>query len=453
MSGLHCSSLLTILIHCLTLTPGSLLRLAAGEKQNDSSPWSSSHLWSSSRRDGEMKSELGLSGLGEGRVRSGLASSMCRFKLFWGGGTLGPCSSHIKPHQVALCFADQPERVTSTYAQGARPKETTFSPYYSSSSSSSSSSSAVRDGPLSRHSSSSSSSASQRPLLGVRSSLGSRSTSHYLNVSSTSRPSEPRAAAGLSTSDSSSRTPRFAAEAPPPTAQSPPAPARPAPNGEEPGSYRTCRRLLSRLFSRQSSQDSSSGSSSLDGGDGGAQTSLPGRSYSGAAQPTSSASSWLPSAPPGHRSPHLLPRRPTRDQDSRSSASPAGAGGEEGGGAGGGRSQQLRRRWAYLQHSEDQEDQEGAVGFRSYADGCPRKPEEKEEEEDEEPPELRTADGFTARRRAAPIENSSSSSSEKAADEEKEPAGSGSDQERLRKIKERYWTGFTGGSGKQNITH
>lgn len=51
---------------------------SAGEKQKDASAWSSSHLWSSSRRDGEMKSELGLSGLGEGRVRSGLASSLCR---------------------------------------------------------------------------------------------------------------------------------------------------------------------------------------------------------------------------------------------------------------------------------------------------------------------------------------------------------------------------------------
>lgn len=42
-------------------------------------------MWSSSRRDGEMKSELGLSGgLGEGRVRSGLTSSLCRFQTLCG---------------------------------------------------------------------------------------------------------------------------------------------------------------------------------------------------------------------------------------------------------------------------------------------------------------------------------------------------------------------------------
>lgn len=413
------------------------LSSSRGEKQSDASPWSSSHLWSSSRRDGEMKSELGLSGLGEGRVRSGLASSLY-----------------------------QPERVTSTYAQGARPKESTYSPYYSSSSSSSSSSpsssSAARDGPLSRHSSSS---APQRSVLGGRS-LGGRTTSHYLNVSSTARPSEQRAAARLSAPDSSSRTSRFGVAAAPPP--SPPAPTRPAPDGEEPGGYRTCRRLLSRLFSRQSSQDSSSGSSSLgslDGGSkdsagggssGGAQKSLPGRGRSAAALTRTAddagASSWQPSAPLGHRSPHLLPRRPAGDLDTRSSASTApggggggGGGGEagRGGGGGGHSSQHLPRRWAYLQHSEaqaedqDQEDQEGAVGFGSYADGRPRKLEE--EEEYEAPPELRTAESFTARRRVAPRENSPGSlgGTEKAADEERDSAGSGSDQERLRKIKER----------------
>lgn len=68
----------------------------AGEKQNDTSSWtscrlhvrssasssssssssSSNPLWS--RRELEMKNESSLSGLGEGRIRSGLAPSLCR---------------------------------------------------------------------------------------------------------------------------------------------------------------------------------------------------------------------------------------------------------------------------------------------------------------------------------------------------------------------------------------
>lgn len=66
-----------------------LLLTDAGEKQNDSSPLTSCrlHVRSStsssspsnplwSRR--ETKNESGLSGLGEGRLRSGLAPSLCR---------------------------------------------------------------------------------------------------------------------------------------------------------------------------------------------------------------------------------------------------------------------------------------------------------------------------------------------------------------------------------------
>ncbi|TNM90936.1 hypothetical protein fugu_003225 [Takifugu bimaculatus] len=91
-----------------TLATGSTFT-NVGEKQRDtpsptpcrfharsstsSSSSSSNPLWS--RR--ETKNESGLAGLGEGRIRSGFAPSLC-----------------------------QSHRVTSTYAQGARPKETTY---------------------------------------------------------------------------------------------------------------------------------------------------------------------------------------------------------------------------------------------------------------------------------------------------------------------------------------
>lgn len=76
--------------------------LAAGEKQNDSSSWSSSHTWSSSRRDGDTKSELGLSSFGEGRVRSGLASSLCRFKVLNFSKPIN--SVHRCEHTYCVCI-------------------------------------------------------------------------------------------------------------------------------------------------------------------------------------------------------------------------------------------------------------------------------------------------------------------------------------------------------------
>ncbi len=147
--------------------------------------------------------------------------------------------------------------MTSTYAQGARPKETAYSP---SSSSSSSSSSTVRESSLNRHLSSSSSHRSS-PLVRDYS---NRTTTRFLNGSSTIHSSQEKTGKPDSSSDISSpyssHTPWYTTPLARPEATLPP---RPAPEGAEPDGRRSTRRLLSRLFSRRSSQDSSSGSSSV----------------------------------------------------------------------------------------------------------------------------------------------------------------------------------------------
>ncbi|CDQ70479.1 unnamed protein product [Oncorhynchus mykiss] len=148
----------------------------------------------------------------------------------------------------------RPDRVTSTYAQGARPKET----LYSSSSRESSS--------LSRHLSST----YQRFPL-ARDSTTSRTTGHSLTTSTlrtTKEPTEsPEPTLGASVSSRPSSwytTPSARREArdssPPPSA--PTTTPRTTPEGGEASDgRRSTRRLLSRLFSRRSSQDSSGSSS------------------------------------------------------------------------------------------------------------------------------------------------------------------------------------------------
>ncbi|XP_024281655.2 E3 ubiquitin-protein ligase MARCHF7-like [Oncorhynchus tshawytscha] len=148
----------------------------------------------------------------------------------------------------------RPDRVTSTYAQGARPKET----LYSSSSRESSS--------LSRHLSST----YQRFPL-ARDSTTSRTTGHSLTTSTlrtTKEPTEsPEPTLGASVSSRPSSwytTPSARLEArdssPPPSA--PTTTPRTTPEGGEASDgRRSTRRLLSRLFSRRSSQDSSGSSS------------------------------------------------------------------------------------------------------------------------------------------------------------------------------------------------
>ncbi|XP_029310824.1 E3 ubiquitin-protein ligase MARCHF7 [Cottoperca gobio] len=209
-----------------------------GGKQNDTydSSWSSCRLLSRSssssnpllsRRELETKNEPSLSGLGERRNRTqGLASP-----------------------------SYQTDRMTSTYAQGARPKETGYSPSFSSSSST------ARESSLNRHLSSST---SYRSSLLVRDSNSNRTPSRFLNGSSTLNSSQEQTRNPVSSSDIStsysSRTSRYTAPLPRPEATLPP---RPAPEGGESDGRSSTRRLLSRLFSRRSSQDSSSGSSSV----------------------------------------------------------------------------------------------------------------------------------------------------------------------------------------------
>ncbi|XP_070685348.1 E3 ubiquitin-protein ligase MARCHF7 [Pempheris klunzingeri] len=218
-----------------------------GEKYNDSfdSSWRSCHSLASSsssssssskpllsRRELETKNEPSLPGLGERRTWTpGLASSLY-----------------------------QTNRVTSTYAQGARPKETAYSPSWSPSSSSTSSY-ATRESSLNRHISSSSTHRSS-PL--VRD-FSNRTTTRFSNGSSplhsTSREQTGNSESSSSISSSySSRTHWYTAPPVRPEATLPP---RPAPDGGESEGRSSTRRLLSRLFSRRSSQDSSSGSSSV----------------------------------------------------------------------------------------------------------------------------------------------------------------------------------------------
>ncbi|XP_056134480.1 E3 ubiquitin-protein ligase MARCH7 isoform X3 [Lampris incognitus] len=148
---------------------------------------------------------------------------------------------------------DQPGRLTSTYAQGARPKDTLYSSFSSAPSSSRESS---VNGLVSSASTTSHYQSSQSAReLGIRT-----TTAHSRTVSSQESPK--------STSAISSSSSRFVSPMPrqdtnrlPPQAVSEQPLLRQIP--EEPEGRRSTRRLLSRLFSRRSSHDSSSGSSSV----------------------------------------------------------------------------------------------------------------------------------------------------------------------------------------------
>ncbi|XP_034536068.1 E3 ubiquitin-protein ligase MARCH7 [Notolabrus celidotus] len=180
-----------------------------------------------SRRERETKTEPSLSGLGERRNRtSGLSSSLY-----------------------------QTDRMTSTYAQGARPKESAYS---SSSSFSSSSPSTIRESSLNRHLSPSSSHRSSSQLRDIS---NSRVSARYSGTSSTLHSSQEQK--GNPESPSSVSSSYSSWYAPPPSRPEATLPPRPAPEGVESEGRSSTRRLLSRLFSRRSSQDSSSGSSSV----------------------------------------------------------------------------------------------------------------------------------------------------------------------------------------------
>ncbi|XP_026789130.3 E3 ubiquitin-protein ligase MARCH7 isoform X1 [Pangasianodon hypophthalmus] len=182
-------------------------------RSSSSSSSSSDDLWA--RRDVEKRTDSGLSGLGEASYRSTpLTSSLYR-----------------------------PERVTSTYAQGARPKESLYSSSRRENSTSSS-----------RRLSSDFVPSSQRlvsdyqpsPRLSRDSTRNSTSLSDPFSHSSWS---------------SSPYTPLSARSSSPPPSSPAPVP-NPTSEGGESDGRSTTRRLLSRLFSRRSSQESSSASGS-----------------------------------------------------------------------------------------------------------------------------------------------------------------------------------------------
>ncbi|XP_074470451.1 E3 ubiquitin-protein ligase MARCHF7 isoform X1 [Sebastes fasciatus] len=452
---------------------------STSEKKNDTydSSWTSCRLLSRSsssssnpllsRRELETKNEPSLPGLGERRVRTpGLASSMY-----------------------------QTDRVASSYAQGARPKETAYSPSFSSSSSSSSST--ARESSLNRHLSSSTSHRSS-PLARD---FSSRTTSRFLNGSSTlhssAEPTRIPDSTSKISSSYSSHTSRYTTPLPRPEATLPP---RPAPEGGEPDGRSSTRRLLSRLFSRRSSQDSSSGSSSVrsldddspsTGGEsvdsdegprtssvepdtGGSEATLGSlknrradlspiqenndgyRSGLARSRTTSwrepgvgssndttssgggSSYSWLSSSLRGRCPPLLSRLRRHRDESTHSAA-----GSEEGYS----RPQHLLRRWDDLEHKatqeddddddeedeEEEEEDEGAVGLEAFGAGRPCRL------EDEALPELEDASvEFPPRHRVGVHDNISVSTGPFGGVESpKEKTVSSTDQEKLRKIKER----------------
>lgn len=381
--------------------------------------------------------------------------------------------------QVAL-ISDQSHRVTSTYAQGARPKETT----YCSPSSSSSYSSIARE---SSRNHLTPSCTSQYSSLGGDSS--SRPSARFLHGSPRLHPPQEQQRSYQTSPVLSpsfpSRTSRYAAPLPRADTALPP---RPNPEGGESDGARSTRRLLSRLFSRRSSQDSSSGSSvrSLDddgataGGksvasDQGSRTShvepsartseatfgvlrnrrterVPGQESnpggyrsgpsqaglpscreagagSGNSRHGAVASSWLSSSLRDRCSPLLSRlRRHTRDESQRSSG-----------------------RWGNTDRSssqdddrddeeeEEKEEEEGAVGLGAFGNGTSSRL------EDEVRPDV--TDEFSPRRRAGVCESvafprSLLSGIENQMDEQKDTAVSSKDQEKLRKIKERCGAWF-----------
>ncbi|XP_062235481.1 E3 ubiquitin-protein ligase MARCH7 isoform X1 [Platichthys flesus] len=453
------------------------------EKHNDplDSSWSSCRLLSlsssssskpsSSRREQEAKYEPSLSGLGERRMRTpGVGSSTY-----------------------------QTDRVTSTYAQGARPKETAYS------SSSSSSSSSARQSSLNYHLPPPTSHRSSPPVRD----LSSRTTGRFSSSSSSLRSSQEQTRTPDTSSDiSSSYSSRARWYTTPTVRPEATLPPRPAPEGVEPESRSSTRRLLSRLFSRRSSQESSSGSSSarsldddspstggesVDGDEGtrtssvdpdagGSETTSGGlrtrradlapiresnsnyrSSPAGSRMPLwrepgvgsstntttsssggGSSSSWLSSSFRG-RCPPLLSRlrRHVRDDSAQSPAEETYS-----------RPQHLLRRWDNVEHKATHEDddeddndddddddeeseEEGAVGLDAFGAGHPCRLEEETLPELEDGPVV-----FPSRRRVALYENISASLSQlrgvdNQLEEQKEKPTPGRDQEKLQKIKER----------------
>ncbi|XP_047219726.1 E3 ubiquitin-protein ligase MARCH7 isoform X1 [Girardinichthys multiradiatus] len=440
--------------------------LSSGRGASDSldSSWSSYRLLSRpssssskpllSSREQEKKTEPSLSSLGERRVRTpGLASSLY-----------------------------QTDRVTSTYAQGARPKETTYSP------TSFSSTSTARESSLNRHASSS---ASQQTSSRLHD-LSSRNAARFANVSSSLRSAQEQARNPESSgvfSSYSSHSPRQSTS---PRRPEPTVP-RPSAEGGEPESRSSTRRLLSRLFSRRSSQDSSSGSSSIrsleddspstsgesvdsdegagtssvDPGIGGAGTTSDSlrnhrtdlspiqennTGHSGLTRPRMAlwrepsvsssggggrSSSWLSSSFRGRCPPLLSRLRRYAREDGTHSASRAEESYSH--------PQHSLRRWDDLElkasqddeeeedddDDDDEEEEAGAFALDAFANSYV------DRIEDETLPDLE--DVFSPRRRLGVLENLSTSMGrvERQPEDQKETTLSSKDQEKLRRIKEK----------------
>ncbi|XP_067315303.1 E3 ubiquitin-protein ligase MARCH7 isoform X1 [Pseudorasbora parva] len=204
--------------------------LSRSSSSSSSSSTPSESPWA--RRDLEKRGDLGLTSLGESSYRpSGLTSSLYRS-----------------------------ERVTSTYAQGARPKESQYSSHRENSSSSRRIQAEYLPSPLER--------SSHRPTTDYQSGPFSRDTPRSSSSSTrTSTSSSTRTSTSvldpshLSSWNSTPYTPLTVSSSSPPSSSPTPTPL-PAQNGGDSDGRRTTRRLLSRLFSRRSSQESNSTASS-----------------------------------------------------------------------------------------------------------------------------------------------------------------------------------------------
>ncbi|XP_051985598.1 E3 ubiquitin-protein ligase MARCHF7-like isoform X2 [Xyrauchen texanus] len=206
-----------------TISPLSRSSSSSSSSSSSASTQSES-LWC--RRDLEKRPDLGMTSLGESSYQPrGLTSSMYRS-----------------------------EHVTSTYAQGARPKEIRYSSHRESGSSSHRIPTEYFP-PLER--------SSHRMTSEYTSAPFSRETPRFTSTPSTTRTtssvSDP---SHLSSWSSTPYTPLTVRSSSPPPSSPAPTPL-PTQNSGESDGRRTTRRLLSRLFSRRSSQESSSTSSSV----------------------------------------------------------------------------------------------------------------------------------------------------------------------------------------------
>uniref|UniRef100_A0A8C2JXG1 RING-type E3 ubiquitin transferase n=1 Tax=Cyprinus carpio TaxID=7962 RepID=A0A8C2JXG1_CYPCA len=182
----------------------------------------SESLWA--RRDLEKRGDSGLTSLGESSYRpSGLTSSLYRS-----------------------------ERITSTYAQGARPKESQYLSHRENGSSSRRISAEYLPSPLERSSYRLTSDYQSGPFSRDMPRSSSSSTRTSASVSDPCQ---------LSSWSSTPYTPLTGCSSSPPSSSPAPTPL-PAQNGSDSDGRRTTRRLLSRLFSRRSSQESNSTTSS-----------------------------------------------------------------------------------------------------------------------------------------------------------------------------------------------